>query len=275
MSIRRFTRPTGAPLQDRLTTLAATALAAIATWALLSLVGGIDLEVVEDGKVDPGSRRSRSWLGASQCPVERPPRQRLWGSHRSMMAGELAAGRALSAVPLGEQGYGRAVDDADIYDEHIDEEADEAASHAERERSAVAELERILLAEGPRDLDELTAAFAEHAPGLADDLLAGRPGADLPAQLSALAQRADEIWRLPDGRLAPVLHHLHRATFTHRLTAGELERQAIDLLPDLVALAFPRAFTLRDGTDLTTAGPEDRRAADGGSLLGPEGWLAS
>lgn len=176
-----------------------------------------------------------------------------------------------------EWGYGRPVDDAGADDQQPEAEHpdDEAANRTEREEAVVAELERILLDGGPLVLEDLADAFAEAAPELAAGLLAGRPSSDLPALLTPLAQRADEVWRLPDGRLAAVLHHLRRSVLTHRLTAGELERQAIDLLPDLVALALPRATSLRDGTELTTAGPEDGRAADGGSLLGPDGWLAA
>jgi hypothetical protein len=92
----------------------------------------------------------------------------------------------------------------------------------------------------------------------------------------AVSRESDGFWRLPDGRLAPVLHHLRRATFSHRLTAGELARGVVDLCPDLLALALPRIVARADGTELRAIGAgDDDRAAEGGSLAGPAGWLAT
>jgi hypothetical protein len=60
------------------------------------------------------------------------------------------------------------------------------------------------------------------------------------------------------------------------LTPDELRREAIDLCPDLLALALPRSFTLAGGVVVHTAGSgDDGRAAEAGSLLGPVGWLAA
>jgi len=143
------------------------------------------------------------------------------------------------------------------------------------ERTVVAALESIVLDRGPRTVDELAGELQAAEPALADRLAGERAG-DLVAALTAVARRADELWRLPDGRLAPVLHHLRRAVFTHRVTASELDRRALDLCPDLVALALPRDVQVAGGIALRTAGSaDDRRAADEGSLLGPDGWPAS
>lgn len=148
---------------------------------------------------------------------------------------------------------------------HDGDDEPNAATPSDDEALA-AELERLLLEHGPLSIEELRDAAARTAPHLL-----GSTGED---RVTAVAQQSDAIWRLPDGRLAPVLHHLRRATFTHRLTAAERARDAIDLSPDVVALALPRTATLSDGTALRTAGPEeDRRADDAGSLLGPDGWL--
>lgn len=145
---------------------------------------------------------------------------------------------------------------------------------AELERAAVAELERLLLARGPLAIEELVDAFSAEAPQLAADFAGDRPANGLAERVTALVRQGDEFWRIADGRLAPVLHHLRRATFTHRLTAGELAREAIDLSPDLIALALPRTVVRRDGTPLRTAGgDDDARASETGSLLGPPGWL--
>lgn len=150
------------------------------------------------------------------------------------------------------------------------------------ERAAVVELERLLLSHGPLTVEELAERVEAELPDLATDLVAGlvggagaaRPGGDLLDEVTRIARQDDAFWRLPDGRLAPVLHHLRRATFTHRLTADELAREAVDLCPDLLALALPRTVELPDGTGLRTASSEqDGRGAAEGSLLGPSGWL--
>ncbi|MEA3216132.1 MAG: hypothetical protein QOJ19_2288, partial [Acidimicrobiia bacterium] len=136
-------------------------------------------------------------------------------------------------------------------------------------------LEQLLVADGPLNVEELAERLEASSPHLAADLVADRGAKDLLAAVSSLTRQSDVFWRIPDGRLAPVLHHLRRATFTHRLTADELDRGAIDLCPDLLALALPRSVLLVDGTELTVAGQQtDERAAESGSLFGPDGWLA-
>ena len=143
------------------------------------------------------------------------------------------------------------------------------------ERAVVGALEAIVLGRGPRTVDELAGELQVAEPELAERLAGERAG-DLVGAVTAVARRADELWRLPDGRLAPVLHHLRRAVFTHRVTASELDRGVLDLCPDLVALALPRDVAVAGGVALRTAGStDDRRAADEGSLLGPDGWPAS
>lgn len=136
-------------------------------------------------------------------------------------------------------------------------------------------LEQLLVAEGPLQVEQLAERLEASSPQLAADLVADRGAIDVLAAVTSLTRQSDVFWRIPDGRLAPVLHHLRRATFTHRLTDEELERGAIDLCPDLLALALPRSVQLGDGTELTVAGPQtDARAAESGSVFGPEGWLA-
>jgi SEC-C motif len=165
-------------------------------------------------------------------------------------------------------GYGRRVADG------IDEPEDQD-DLAEPDDAAVRELERLLLTHGPLTVEALAEHVAAELPGLAAELAGDEPDADLVEELTFTTREADEFWRLPDGRLAPVLHHLRRATFTHRLTAAELEREAVDLCPDLVALALPRSVVLASGSELRTAdGEDDARGAAEGSLLGPPGWLA-
>lgn len=159
-----------------------------------------------------------------------------------------------------------------------DDVADDPTNPEDRaalEAAAVRSVVQLLVDGGPLSIEDLGDAFGQGEPQLSESLLAGRAAAQLGELLAAIMRQTDEFWRLPDGRLAAVLHHLRRATFTHRLTADELARQAIDLSPDLIALALPRAVTLQDGTAVRTAGShEDPRAVDEGSLLGPDGWLA-
>ncbi|MFN0091716.1 MAG: SEC-C domain-containing protein [Acidimicrobiales bacterium] len=144
----------------------------------------------------------------------------------------------------------------------------------DRDAAVSAELEQLLLAQGPLTLDELAAAYAAAAPEAAAELAPGGPSG-LADRLNLIARRGDAFWRLPDGRLAPVLHRLRRAVFTHRLSSGEVAREAVDLCPDLVALALPTEFTLAGGVDVhLSVGGEDPRAAEHGSLVGPVGWLS-
>lgn len=167
----------------------------------------------------------------------------------------------LPATPGAGRDYRRCVHDGND---------DPTAAKPADDEAVAAELERLLLERGPLSIEELSEAVAASAP----QLVGAAAGEDVLARVTAVAQQSDAIWRLPDGRLAPVLHHLRRATFTHRLTESERERGAIDLTPDVVALALPRTVTLADGTALSTAGPEeDPRADEAGSLLGPDGWL--
>ncbi|MFN0029492.1 MAG: SEC-C metal-binding domain-containing protein [Acidimicrobiales bacterium] len=141
------------------------------------------------------------------------------------------------------------------------------------EQQAREVLQRILVARGALSLEELTGALAAEEPELAAGLVQDRPGTELGDRLQGLIRGAEEFWQLVDGRLAAVLHRLRRATFTHLVTADEVAREAIDLSPDLVALALPRTFEL-DGTEVRVSEPEqDLRAAAEGSILGPDGWL--
>ena len=168
--------------------------------------------------------------------------------------------------------YGLVVD-TDM-DESSDTTGDQQADQTNE--LVVEELERLLVERGPLTLDDLSAAFADESPELAERFRVGddEAGRTLLDKLSDLAMYTDAFWRLPDERISAVLHYLRRATFTHRLTASELERDAVDITPDLVALALPRSFQLVDGAEVTTAGPEsDSRARSEESLLGPPGWL--
>lgn len=151
---------------------------------------------------------------------------------------------------------------------------EEVIQREEAEQAVTAALEGLLVESGPLTLEELTATFSKDFPQLAADLLRAGTTSNLIGQITAILQQSDVFWRLRDGRLAPVLHYLRRATFTHRLSAGELGREAVDLSPDLVALALPRSLALSDGTEVRTAGSsDDSRALDEGSLIGPAGWL--
>ena len=142
---------------------------------------------------------------------------------------------------------------------------------AELEARAVHALEALVLDEGPLTIDELAARLSEIDPDLAGELAGS---GELVERVTMVARQADELWRLPDGRLAPVLHRLHRATFTHRVSASERARGALDLTPDLVALALPGRVPLVDGAEAVTAwSADDARAADEGSLLVPDGWF--
>lgn len=151
---------------------------------------------------------------------------------------------------------------------------DATEQHDGVEQQAAAVLEAALVAGGASTVEHLAAVLTAEHPQLADALVASRPGVDLEALITELARHSDAFWRLPDGRLAPVLHHLRRAVFTHRISADERTRDALDVCPDLLALALPRTFVLADGTTVRSAGSnDDPRAADEGSLLGPAGWL--
>jgi len=150
----------------------------------------------------------------------------------------------------------------------------------EAEQQAIDTLERLLLERGPLRVDELAEVLTEQAPGIAERLVEGRSGRSVADRVLELTRRADAFWRIPDGRLAPVLHRLRRATFTHRLTAAEQASGAVAACPDLLALALPRTFAVNGsggagGVELRIAGSgEDPRARDEGSLVGPPGWLA-
>lgn len=134
-------------------------------------------------------------------------------------------------------------------------------------------LESLLVTNGPSTVEDLATALEADAPQLVEALLADPPGTGLVDRVQGVIRGAEEFWQLTDGRLAAVLHHLRRSTFTHRISADEVTRDAIDLSPDLVAPALPRTFEL-SGTEIRISEPEqDLRAAAEGSLLGPAGWL--
>ncbi len=134
-------------------------------------------------------------------------------------------------------------------------------------------VERVLVAQGPLAPDELVAAFEVAEPALAA-LLHGGPGGSVSDRLQRRIGPDERFWRLGDGRIVAIRHHLRATTLTHRLTASEIDRGALDLVPDLIGVSPQRPFRLADGTELTTATSDtDDRAAETGSALGPPGWL--
>ena len=136
-------------------------------------------------------------------------------------------------------------------------------------------LEEVLVEHGPMSIEELTSAFVAADPSAARELLGAQSDEQLEHQVTNIVRFGDAFWRMTDGRIAAVRHALRRATFTHRVTAMELQRQALDLMPDLVALAMPQTVSLADETELRVCtASRDARADELGSVLGPDGWLA-
>lgn len=89
----------------------------------------------------------------------------------------------------------------------------------------------------------------------------------------------DDIWSGDDDVVWLVEELLGSVVLTRRLSADELSRQAVDLTPDLGTLVW---IPHDDGVSLacggtvrvTYAGDGEERAAEGGSLVGPAGWLS-
>ncbi len=178
---------------------------------------------------------------------------------------QLTTGSLLRARALTGGGYGRGVDGVD----GVEQDRDPVE---QRIREA---LQTLLVERGALSPDDLAEVLEADQPELTAELLADRPRSELVDRLQGVIRGAEEFWQLVDGRLAAVLHHLRLATFTHRVSAGEMGRDVIDLSPDLVALALPRTFDV-DGTEVHISEPEqDLRAAPEGSILGPPGWLTA
>lgn len=84
----------------------------------------------------------------------------------------------------------------------------------------------------------------------------------------------DDIWSTDDGFIAATASMLSGTSFSHELTAAELERNALELVPDFTALDF----NLDDGLALTGGGRlhnemEHDLDSDRDDLVGPPGWL--
>ncbi len=130
------------------------------------------------------------------------------------------------------------------------------------------------LVEGPASIAQLAARAVEAgilAPGLDED------GFEPEDYIDALNERTDAWWTISSDDGADLLVATRSftddgLTFTHRVTAAELEADAVLKQPDLVVL-FWEHF---DGLDLADgSGPIRMRIAEanGTTLTGPTGWL--
>jgi hypothetical protein len=112
----------------------------------------------------------------------------------------------------------------------------------------------------------------EHGPQPVEELVHGLGGSGRRPSAGAVetALGGDRRFlRLDDGRWAFLPGLLEGAVLVRRLTAGEVEDEAVLLDPDLAPLA-----PLLDGDGLPlAAGGTLRRGADGDRVAGPAGWL--
>jgi hypothetical protein len=116
---------------------------------------------------------------------------------------------------------------------------------------------RLLNEHGPQPVDELAHALGGSGP---------RPSAG--AVETALGGDR-RFLRLDDGRWAFLPSLLEGAVLVRRLTAADVEAEAVELDPDLAPLA-----PLLDGDGLPlAAGGTLRRGSDGDRVTGPAGWL--
>ncbi len=148
----------------------------------------------------------------------------------------------------------------------------------EWERRATQLCERVLASEGPLSPEQLARRLTAAGLTLPPD-----PG----PWLEVLLDDADELYHLPDGRIASLHALLDGVTVTHRVSAGEAADGVVAVEPDLTLL-LAAADADADGVLHLAAGgsvevapagePEsgvggDHPLADRWVATGPRGWL--
>lgn len=140
-------------------------------------------------------------------------------------------------------------------------------------------LEEFLIEHGAATVDELSELLLVMAPALVSELAAEDSDDPVPTLEDAaylvrsVTNAYDEFWPLPDGRVGALLLASRPARFSHRISADELERGALDSFPDLTGLHGDFTFALRDGGTCIDEQAPFPGAAPMGSLIGPTGWL--
>ncbi|HEY5304681.1 MAG TPA: SEC-C metal-binding domain-containing protein [Acidimicrobiales bacterium] len=93
-------------------------------------------------------------------------------------------------------------------------------------------------------------------------------------ELDYLLLDTDEVWTTNDGFIAKTSSMLDGLFFSHEVTAAELDRSSLEVVPDFIALGFE----MDDGLAYATGGRlhneiGDDLESDRDDLVGPPGWL--
>ncbi len=93
-------------------------------------------------------------------------------------------------------------------------------------------------------------------------------------ELDLVLLDTDEIWTTDDGFIAATSSMLDGISFSHEITAAELERSALEVVPDFTALGFDMddGLAYASGGRLRNEMGNDLES-DRDDLVGPPGWL--
>ncbi len=166
------------------------------------------------------------------------------------------------------------MDDASLDDEFMD---DDGGAYGYDDVADL--LERFLVDTGAATIDELAEHLLVMAPALVAELAAEDPDDPAPTLEDAVylarsvTNAYDEFWPLPDGRIGAIALAERPARFSHRVSADELERGALDNFVDFSGLHGDFTFALRDGGTCVDEQAPFPGASELGSLIGPPGWL--
>jgi len=93
-------------------------------------------------------------------------------------------------------------------------------------------------------------------------------------EISMILMMTDSVWTTDDGIIASTSSMLEGTCFSHAFTSEEFNRNALEVIPDLVALGFD----MDDELPLSSGGHlrndmGDELDSDRDDLIGPSGWL--
>jgi len=93
-------------------------------------------------------------------------------------------------------------------------------------------------------------------------------------ELAVVLIDADDIWTTDDGFVGATSQMLDGTSFSHEVTAAELERSALEVVPDFTALGFD----MDDGLAFAIGGRLHNEMgheldSERDDLVGPPGWL--